>query len=57
MLCQVKHGYVYIMASGRNGTLYIGATADLVKRAWEQITASMKLKRVTLPALLTCARP
>jgi len=28
-------GYVYIMASGRNGTLYTGATSDLAKRAWE----------------------
>ncbi|MBQ1497138.1 MAG: GIY-YIG nuclease family protein [Sphingomonas sp.] len=28
-------GYAYIMASGRNGTLYIGATSDLAKRAWE----------------------
>ena len=26
---------MYIMASGRNGTLYIGVTSDLVKRAWE----------------------
>jgi putative endonuclease len=31
----VKAGYVYIMASARNGTLYIGSTSDLVKRAWE----------------------
>jgi putative endonuclease len=26
---------VYILASKRNGTLYIGLTSDLVKRIWE----------------------
>jgi len=30
-----KNYYVYILASKRNGTLYIGITADLVKRVWE----------------------
>lgn len=27
--------YVYILASKRNGTLYIGMTDDLVKRVWQ----------------------
>jgi len=31
----MKAGYVYIMTSARNGTLYIRVTSDLVKRVWE----------------------
>lgn len=31
----VRPGFVYIMASGRNGTLYIGVTSDLAKRAYQ----------------------
>jgi len=27
--------YVYLLASGRNGTLYAGVTSDLVKRVFE----------------------
>jgi len=30
-----KGGYVYIVASKPRGTLYIGVTSDLLKRAWE----------------------
>ena len=30
-----KQPAVYILASRRNGTLYVGVTSDLVKRIWE----------------------
>lgn len=30
-----KQYYVYMLASKRNGTLYIGVTSDLVKRVWQ----------------------
>jgi putative endonuclease len=30
-----KQPCVYLMASRRNGTLYVGVTLDLMKRAWE----------------------
>ena len=34
--------WVYILASRRNGTLYIGMTDDLVRRAWEHRTGAVR---------------
>ena len=31
----MKQPAVYILASNRNGTLYIGATSNLVQRVWQ----------------------
>ncbi len=31
----MKSFYAYMMASGRNATLYAGSAADLIKRTWE----------------------
>jgi putative endonuclease len=30
-----KGGWVYIMTNRRNGTLYLGVTSDLARRAWQ----------------------
>ena len=34
----MKQPCVYILASKRNGTLYVGVTSNLVKRVWEHKT-------------------
>jgi putative endonuclease len=37
-----KPFWVYILASKRNGTLYIGSTDDLGKRVWQHKTEEIK---------------
>jgi putative endonuclease len=32
---RTKQPCVYLLASCRNGTLYVGVTSDLVKRVWQ----------------------
>jgi putative endonuclease len=31
----VKQPCVYLLASSKNGTLYVGVTSDIIKRVWE----------------------
>ena len=37
----MKQPCVYMMTSGRNGTLYVGVTSDLPKRAWQHREGSL----------------
>jgi putative endonuclease len=37
-----KPGYVYILASEKNGTLYVGVTSDLVARVWQHKQAEVE---------------
>ena len=36
------HYYVYIMANTKNGTLYVGVTSDILRRADEHKTGILK---------------
>ncbi|MCX5918173.1 MAG: GIY-YIG nuclease family protein [Deltaproteobacteria bacterium] len=49
-----KQPAVYILASKRNGTLYVGVTSDLVKRVWEHKNNMMEgfTKQYNVPELV-----
>jgi putative endonuclease len=38
----VKEGWVYLLASKRNGTLYLGVTSDLKQRIWQHRTGAIE---------------
>ena len=43
MRCTIRHmpcGWVYIMSNRRNGTLYTGVTAEILRRAYEHRTGT-----------------
>ncbi|WHZ26688.1 MAG: Excinuclease ABC, C subunit-like [Nitrospira sp.] len=60
-----KQPAVYILASRRNGTLYVGVTSNLVKRVWEHkqnVVAGLPGRTrctilCTLSSMRTCAKP
>ena len=35
-------GWVYMMSNRRNGTLYVGVTDDLARRAWEHRSGAIE---------------
>ena len=50
----MRGGYVYIMSNRPNGTLYVGVTADLVRRVYEHRTGtgSTFVRRYRLHSLM-----
>ena len=38
----MKQPCVYILASARNGTLYVGVTSDLTRRAWQHKSGAVE---------------
>jgi putative endonuclease len=42
MLVSMRGGFVYIMSNRKHGTLYVGVTADIVRRAYEHRTGCVE---------------
>jgi len=39
--CEMKQPAVYLLASQRNGTLYVGVTSNLIQRIWQHREGSV----------------
>ncbi|MDB5366144.1 MAG: hypothetical protein JWM77_2071 [Rhodospirillales bacterium] len=54
----MQGGWVYIMTNRRDGTLYIGVTSDLARRAWEHREGAVEgfTKRYGLKRLVYAER-
>tara|TARA_B100000614_G_scaffold63322_1_gene56168 strand:+ start:184 stop:474 length:291 start_codon:yes stop_codon:yes gene_type:complete len=53
----VKDGWLYILASKRNGTLYLGVTSDLPVRIWQHRIGAIEgfTKKYGCTRLVWCA--
>ena len=38
-----RHAWVYILASRKNGTLYVGVTSDIRTRVWQHKTSTIEV--------------
>jgi putative endonuclease len=54
----MKGGWVYIMTNAPNGTLYVGVTSDIARRAWEHRSGAIEgfTKRYDLKRLVFMER-
>ena len=52
----MRAGWVYLMTNRPNGTLYLGVTSDLPRRAWQHRTGAIEgfTKRYGLERLVWC---
>ena len=52
----MREGWVYMMTNRPNGTLYLGVTSDLPRRAWQHRTGAIDgfTKRYSLETLVWC---
>jgi len=46
--------WVYILASGKHGTLYIGVTNDLVRRVYQHKTSCSKVSHLAMASIVWC---